>query len=153
MHEPVKGRLEDYLHGKKSPEVDEHLKACEGCRKEVERMRRQSELFRSMQAAPRRELSPAFYARVMERVESQARPSVWSVFGDSLFAKRLAYASMTFMVVMGSFIVSMESGSDNISSTAPEVIFASDEEPIPVETDPQRGRETVLVTLTSYQGF
>src|SRR5262245_17862986 len=99
MHEPVIGRLEEYLSGGGPfAEVEEHLKNCAGCRKELESMRMQSALFRSLRT--REEIEPAagFYARVMERVETQVKPSAWSLFGESLFAKRLAYASAMFLV-------------------------------------------------------
>ena len=67
----------------------------------------QSALFRR---AFRAEAEPdaAFYARVMNRIETQARPSVWSLFGESMFAKRLAYASATFLVLIGVVFMSAE---------------------------------------------
>ena len=105
MHEFVKGSLEEYLSGA-HPETEEHLRTCESCRIEVEAMRAQSSLFASLKAPAEMEPGPGFYARVMSRVETQTRPSVWSLFGESLFAKRLVYASAACLVLFGAFLVS-----------------------------------------------
>ena len=153
MHEPVVDRLEDYLQGKACPEVDRHLSECKSCREMVDQMRQQAMLLQALRP-PVVEPSPGFYGRVMGRIESQARPSVWNLFGESLFAQRLTYASLTLLVLLGMFLVTIEQSYQEIGQSAPETIFASEEEqPIPVETDPQRGRDSVLVTLTTYQGY
>lgn len=155
MHELVKGQLEEYLHGKVSSEVAQHLAGCEECRRETAAMTNQSLLFRSLRPPESVEAPVAFYSKVMNRIESQVRPSAWSIFGESLFAKRLAYASMTFLVLLASFLINLERQQvdEDIFASAPEAIFAVNEQPIPIESDPQRGREVVLVNLTSYQGF
>src|SRR3979411_2942251 len=107
MHEPVKGRIEDCLHGSTPPpEVDEHLRQCSSCRSELTAMKRQAEIFRSLKSPREVEPSAGFYARVLQRIESQSLPSIWSLFGESLFAKRLAYASITFLVLLGTYFVS-----------------------------------------------
>src|SRR5262245_25715943 len=101
MHDPVVGRLEEYLDGNGPyPEVEQHLKDCAECRTELEAMRLQSALFRK---AFQVEVEPnaGFYARVMNRIETQARPSVWSLFAESLFARRLVYASASFLLLAG----------------------------------------------------
>ena len=80
-------------------------------------MRAQSAMFRR---AFRSEVEPGagFYARVMNRIETQAKPSVWSLFGESMFAKRLAYASATFLVLVGVVFVSVESARCSHSPSA-----------------------------------
>ena len=153
MHEPVVRRLEDYLDGKPCPEVDQHLSTCRRCREIVSTMRDQSMLLHALRTPAAPEPAAGFYGRVMNRVESQARPSVWNLFGESPFAKRLAYASVTFLVLLGTFFVSLEVPQEELAASTPEGIFATEEQPLPIETDPQRGREAVLVTLTTYQGY
>jgi anti-sigma factor RsiW len=153
MHEPVAGRLEDYLLGEAdNSEANEHLENCESCRKELEAMRRQSALFGALKASSEVEPDAGFYGRVMNRIESQAKPSAWSLFGESVFARRLAYASMTLFVLVGTYFVSSHESPDSLRS--PEVMLASDEyyESIPVQgNNPQQDREAVLVNLVTYE--
>lgn len=150
MHEPVVRHLEEYLIGDGPyPQVEEHLSKCADCRNEVEAMRSQAALFRVF----RTDVEPGagFYARVMNRIETQARPSVWSLFGESMFAKRLAYASATFLVLAGVVIVSSNQSDQLAAFGDPEVILAGDERYTPVSMDPQRDREVILVNLATYQ--
>jgi anti-sigma factor RsiW len=153
MHESVKGSLEEYLRGGAGPETEQHLRSCEECRNEVEAMRAQSRLFQSLKAPANLELDAGFYARVMNRVETQTRPSVWSLFGESLFAKRLVYASATFLVLLGSFLASAPPVDEDLMAGTPEVILAGQQLPQPVSMDdPQKDRDVILVNLASWGG-
>jgi anti-sigma factor RsiW len=151
MHEPVIGRLEEYLAGGGPfADVEEHLKNCANCRKELEAMQMHSSLFRSL----RGDVDPTagFYARVMNRVETQARPSVWSLFGESVFAARLAYASATLLVALGTVLVTSSGPEEPLAVAAPERILAGESDPIPVTMeDPQQDRDVVLVNLATYR--
>jgi anti-sigma factor RsiW len=150
MHESVRASLEDYLRGReKALGVEEHLRACESCRNEVEAMRAQSLLFRTLKAPVEPEPGAGFYARVMNRIETQTRPSVWNVFAESLFAKRLGYASAMFLLLLGSVLVS-SSPDDTYAVTGPEAILAGRELPEPVTMDPGRDRDVVLVNLATW---
>ena len=150
MHDPVIGRLEEYLDGGGPyPEVEEHLKQCAECRDELSAMQSQSAAFRK---AFRVEVEPnaGFYARVMNRIETQAKPSVWSLFGESMFAKRLAYASATFLLVASAVFVSSTQPDRPLASNDPESILAGDERYTPVNMDSERDRDVVLVNLATY---
>jgi anti-sigma factor RsiW len=151
MHEPLKGRLEDYLHGGKHlPDVEQHLTHCSSCNSEVSEMKKQSELFRALKAAGEMEPDAAFYARVMNRIETQAKPSIWNLFGESIFAKRLGYASLTFVVLLGTYFVS-SANDDQIATSSPEVMMSDEAQPAPVGMDPQKDREAILVNLATFQ--
>jgi hypothetical protein len=115
-------------------------------------MRVQSRLFQSLKAPANLEPDPGFYARVMNRVETQVRPSVWSLFGESLFAKRLVYASAMFLVLLGSFLASAPAVDDELTAGTPEVILAGQQLPEPVSMDPQKDRDVILVNLASWGG-
>ena len=115
-------------------------------------MRAQSRLFQSLKAPANLEIDAGFYARVINRVETQARPSVWSLFGESLFAKRLVYASATFLVLLGSFLASAPAIDDELVAGTPEVILAGQQLPEPVSMDPQKDRDVILVNLASWGG-
>jgi anti-sigma factor RsiW len=155
MHEPVIARLEEYLSGGGPfAEVEEHLKNCANCRSEMEGMRIQSALFRSLRAPKEVDASAGFYARVMNRVETQSRPSAWSLFGESLFAKRLVYASATFLLLMGTALFTSAPEDEALAVADPEKIFAGEAHPEPVSMEnPQRDRDVILVNLATYQDY
>ena len=52
--------------------------------------------------------APGFYARVLQRIEERQSDSFWSFFVDSPFSKRLALASLTIALALGSYVVSAE---------------------------------------------
>jgi anti-sigma factor RsiW len=154
MHEPVIRRLEEYLDGGGPfQEVEEHLTKCGNCKEELAAMRAQSAMLRRAFKADA-EPDVAFYARVMSRIETQARPSVWSLFGESMFAKRLAYASATFLVLVGVVFMSAVPEQDlGVAFSDPGTILAGDERytPVSMDTDTDRDRQVVLVNLTTYE--
>jgi hypothetical protein len=154
MHEPLTGRVEEYLQGSVSmPDVDNHLNHCESCRKEIAEMKEQSALLRSLRPGAEVDPMAGFYARVLNRVELQSKQSVWSIFSDSLFAKRLAYASMSFFVLFGTYLISSaQEEQQAYAPSAPEVIIANDDHIHPTVGDnPQSARDVVFVNLASYQ--
>ena len=153
MHEPVKSRLEEYLDGGGPfSDVEAHLASCGACRSEVNAMRAQATLLHSLRAPREFELRPDFYARVMDKIEVQTRPSMWVLFGESLFARRLAYASAAFLMLLGTFLISSTTDPQQaVVASSPEVILAghSDELPPQIEVQPSQ-RGVVLVNLASY---
>jgi len=151
MHEPLKGHIEDYLQGGKHlPDVEQHLAQCASCRAEAAQMKRQSELFQSLRGPDNLDVDAAFYARVMNRIETQARPSIWNLFGESIFAKRLAYASLTLIVLLGTYLVSAPEPEQIANS--PEVMMIDEPQSTAVVgTDVQKDREAILVNLATYQ--
>jgi len=121
-------------------------------------MRAQAMTLRGLRSPREFEPDAGFYARVMNRIEVQTRPSVWNLFGESLFAKRLVYASTALVVLLGTFLVSSSTtGNDPqqaIVVSGPEVMLAGDSEQLPPPVtmeNPQRDREVVLVNLATYQ--
>src|SRR5689334_7219869 len=102
MHEPVKAHLEEYLARKGNvPErVTAHLASCSECRGELEAMEAQLPMLRSLRPPSGAEPRPGFYARVLERIESQRPLSIWTVFLEPAFGPRLAIASAVLAVIM-----------------------------------------------------
>jgi anti-sigma factor RsiW len=151
MHEPVIESLEEILRGDTpTAAASAHLASCNACRRDVAAMVAQTDLFRVLRPAGSGEPAPGFYARVINRVETQTRPSVWSLFGDSLFARRLTYASATLLVLLGTVLMS-SSSSGPVLMNAPETIIANDDQYQPVSNNPERDRSTMLVQLATYE--
>lgn len=116
-------------------------------------MKMQKQLFTAFRG-PDVELSAGFYGRVMNRIETQAKPSIWSLFGESVFAKRLAYASIAFVALLGTYVISSSRTDRALLPNSPESMMASEDnkqERTITNTDPDRDRAATLVTLASYQ--
>jgi anti-sigma factor RsiW len=153
MHGLIRGRLEEYLKGvpdKKVPqEFEQHLRECDSCREEVSWMQEQSRVLRAL-AAPR-DIEPAagFYARVLNRIEAQQSTSIWSVFLDPIFGRRLVATSLTVAVLLGGYVAFREVANPPSVNDA-EAIIAVQEHPPGLGQDRQRDRDTILVTLATY---
>jgi predicted anti-sigma-YlaC factor YlaD len=152
MHRLIKDHLEEHLNG--APETpfpddcEQHLKTCEECRDELNVMQEQAYLVRVLRAGRDVEPRPGFYGRVMERIEAQQRASVWSVFLEPVFGRRLVLASLTLILVLSGYLAFTEGG-NSYASPGPEAIMAQD--PPDLGRDTQRDRDTILVTLATYQ--
>jgi hypothetical protein len=147
MHEPLNSKL-DGLTDEELTVLLQSLRAPEGI-------------------APR----AGFYGRVMDRVDSQRKTSIWSVFLEPAFSFRLAAASLALMLLMG--VALYTGGSETEEQIAldqppqSQVVFVNNEnEPAPALVngsvdalhaapvsmmDAEHGREVVLVDLVSYQ--
>jgi predicted anti-sigma-YlaC factor YlaD len=108
MHREIYERLEDVLAGT-SPELAErHLQQCQECRQEVSSMRAQAALVRQLKPSAELEPRAGFYARVLERIEAEGPVSIWNIFVESAFGKRIALASLALALLLGVYLVSIE---------------------------------------------
>lgn len=154
MHQPIRERLEEYLSGTEEAGgvrgIESHLSGCRECRREIEGMRRQAALLRVLRPEAELDPAPGFYARVMDRIESQRSASIWSLLLEPVFAKRLAYASLALLVLLGTLALSV--GTEPvIAPSAAEVVLVEDPIGPPLGVDPAQDRDVVLVNLATYQ--
>lgn len=109
MHDVIQNGLEGYLSGHMVPErlrpFREHLEGCAPCRELVTAFEQQSALFKSLRVPEDAAPAAGFYARVMERIEAQRPISLWSVFLQPLFARRVLYASLAMFLFLGSSVL------------------------------------------------
>jgi predicted anti-sigma-YlaC factor YlaD len=133
MHRLIEENLEEILNdGKADRSATEHLAGCEKCRGEVNAMRGHSALLREWRGSAEMEPRGGFYARVMERIENQGPVSVWNLFLESVFGRRLALASLALALLLGMYLVSTEP-----IGNQPEFALADDAVdilPVPVVT-------------------
>jgi hypothetical protein len=165
MHRVIRDHLEEVLADSHAVPPDKasarvldhqlHLQQCEACRNEIEVMRRHAAGLRHLRsdAEPR----PGFYARVMERIETRGPGSIWNVFSDSPFGRRIAVASMALAMLLGVYLVTSERFAD--SSQPIQIISAT----LPGEDQPASNvrvvsdgsgtpdRDAVLVNLVTYR--
>jgi anti-sigma factor RsiW len=158
MHEPVRSQLEDILQGRLHPSrkaaVSAHLKECPGCAAELGQMGLQADLLRALKAPEVPEMSACFYARVLQRVESQGRPSFWTLLLDPVFGRRLMYATGSMFLLMASFLLASSGNEPELSQTPVEVMARPSANANAVRTafgeDVQRDRDHFLATMASF---
>lgn len=151
MHSVIVESLEEYLAGtldiagRRSIEV--HLDDCEACREELAGMREISYMFGSLRSNDVLEPAPGFYAGVMQQVqEFKPAPSLAGLFSfDFAFGRRLVFASLITMAILGTYLVTRES--DAHSAISPNSIMAQQDSP-GFESAP--AHDSMLVTLAAY---
>ena len=158
MHQIIRDRLEDYLEGACSSEakraLDEHLENCAACRDEVASMMAQSVMLQSLRPAEQAAPSPGFYARVMNRIELRRRVPFWNLLLDPVFGRRLVYATLTAVLVMGTYLATTEPVPTTVAAAAaeatPETELARPDTSAVIGSDETQDRDAILVQLATH---
>jgi anti-sigma factor RsiW len=151
MHGVVMDRIEEYLADTLDPvtrrRIEAHLSDCRTCRDEVRSMQEVSQLFVSLRPDESYDPPLGFYSEVMARVgERKAVPVFAGFFALNLaLGRRLVFASLLTVAVLGSYLVTREFEQANPS---PEAVLAQQNSPA---FDSQSGEDNMLVTLTAYE--
>ncbi|MBI3207936.1 MAG: hypothetical protein HYZ37_03425 [Candidatus Solibacter usitatus] len=149
MHPPVRDGLEAYLAGKPDSGLLHHIEACPECREMVRQSELQAQLIRSLRPEAEFEPSAGFYARVMDAIDRQRSSSIWSVFLEPFFARRLMVASAMLTLLLG--VLLFTSPKDEINAhSMPEHILAEEVPSAAQLVDLNQDRNAVLVQLTTY---
>ncbi len=155
MHAPIRDGLESYLAGKPEAGFLRHLSECADCRQMVTLFEDQAKMVRTLRVEATEPLEPSagFYGRVMGRIEQQQSTSIWSVFLEPLFARRLMYATATLTLLLGIFLFTSPKDEDvTMAASAPEQILAEDLPPSPQLVNAEEDRNTVFVQFATFQG-
>jgi anti-sigma factor RsiW len=144
MHQVILVRLEEYLSGSPSPrEFTAHLESCEECSAEVREMLELSGALRAIREPEPLAVPPGFYARVTQRVEVARPRSFWSLFWlEPAFGRRVAFASLMTLAILGSYLISHETEYSN-GPANPAAIMA--------QQSTGENPDNMLATLASYQ--
>jgi anti-sigma factor RsiW len=152
MHAVVMDSLEEYLSGALEPAaqraVETHLLACGTCREEVKGMQEISQLFGSLRTDEVFGSSPVFTAGVMQRVaDLKPTPTFASLFAlDFAFGRRLVFASLVMLAVLGGFLATREAGFS--AGPSPDAVLAQQESP---GFESGAAQDSMLATLTAYE--
>src|SRR5215469_18027835 len=152
MHAVVLDRLEEYLAGALEPatltKIELHLKTCATCREEVAGMQQISLWMSALKTEEQIAAPPGFYARVMQQVgDRKPLPTFSSLFSlDLAFGRRLAFACLLTLAVLGSYLVTRETGEP--AALSPEVVMAQQDAPA---FDSAQAHEAMLATLSRYE--
>ena len=167
MHREIRDHIEDVLRGGDTlKNAREHLAQCDECRSEVQGMQEQTELIRELRAPEdfAADLHPGFYARVMERIEAEGPISIWNLFIESAFGRRIAVASLALALLIGVYVVTSERSAEEttIALQSPQMsteqtIVAGEDAPAreitrvdESQTD-ESSQDAVLANLVTYR--
>jgi len=156
MHRSIKALLEEYLGGTVDAagrrEMERHLSACESCRREVEGMRGMARLLQVLRPGAEEAPAPGFYARVLERIESQRVASIWELLMEPVFARRIAYASLMLILLFSALLLTGgEQAGPAYYYQSPEAILAAEPVSPYLGDDINRDRDVMLVNLATYE--
>ena len=152
MHAVVMENLEEYMSGTLKPaalrDIEAHLNSCVACRREVTEMQEVSQWFGALKVEEELVPPPGFYAKVMREVgQRQAVPSFAGLFAlDFAFGRRLVFASLLMLAVLGSYLVSYES--EYPAGLSPDTVMAQQDSPA---YDNVRAQDNMLATMTAYE--
>lgn len=160
MHGSIRNSVENLLAAKKAvahqdglqPEdVLDHLSSCDDCLFELETMKQQAELFRSLRASEELEPAPGFYGRVLQRIEDRTPTSIWSVLVYSSFGKRLMYGSLSAALILGTYVVTQESLDGHLRLGA--VVALDNHYDAPVVGNQDEQRDAVLENFAAHSAL
>jgi anti-sigma factor RsiW len=152
MHSVVMDSLEPYLSGVLGPaaqrQIEAHLSTCHTCREEMQGMQEVAHLFGSLRPDEVLDPSPGFCAGVMQQIGAlKPTPTFSSLFAlDFAFGRRLVFASLLVLAVLGGFLATHEAQAP--MGPSPEAIMAQQEAPA---FDSSAAQDNMLVTLTAYE--
>jgi hypothetical protein len=139
MHSVIRNELESHLTGEASPTFYAHLNTCPECLEEVSAMADASAVLRALKpdgAEP--EALPGFYNRVVSEIVDRRGAETWSLFSPgAAFFRRVAFASLLTLAVLGTVLVTRESTEGGADAAA---IMAE-----------HKNADGILLTLASYR--
>lgn len=92
-------RLEDWLDGKGSPELEAHLRTCAACRSLAEQAQQLQPLLATLRQEPGT-LDAAFWVRLRERIKStRTEEAFWTAF--NVLAARAAAVLAVLLLALG----------------------------------------------------
>ena len=151
MHDEILNELEGYLSGEPvSRAFTRHLEDCSPCAHEVDEMEQISLSLRALRVDDAAVVTPSlgFYAKVARTIESEQRSPLWGLFAPDLqFFRKVAFASLMLLAVLGSYLVSQES--DFAAASTEQATLTEHNSTVP--HDSPADRQHIMVTLASFE--
>lgn len=110
--------LEDYLSGTLSRtrkvDLEAHLARHPEAAEQLEQFRNTSLMLTELRVPEGEPLGPepGFYARVLQRIDQQQEEPFWAFFLQPLFVRRLAFGSLMWLALVGSYVISFSNPSE-----------------------------------------
>ena len=150
--------LEDYLSGNLSrarkAQLEAHLARHSEAAERLEEFRRTSLLLAELRAPKDAEPEAGVYARVLQCIERQRDEPFWMFFLQPVFVRRLAFGSLMWLALVGSYVVSFSNPSEEIGRRLAEAVLteqpASDYYRVRLGNNLEQNRDSMLaVVMTS----
>jgi hypothetical protein len=155
MKKLIVDQLEKYLSGELSGDAlkqfEAELERESGGREQVGGFQTQGDLLRTLRPDEQMDPAPGFYARVMDRIESQTAGSFWAIFFEPWFAKKLAYASLALLVALSSAAINSAANPGMHEAVPYEFVADTILPPAPGE-DREYDRSVVFANLSAFTG-
>jgi len=152
MHDEILNELEGYLGGESvSRSFTQHLEVCPHCAHEVAEMELISESLHTLRIEETEAVTPSlgFYAKVARTIEGEQRSALWGLFAPDLqFFRKIAFASLMLLAVLGSYLVSRESDL-GAASAVEQATLTEHNSTVPHESPADR--QHILVTLAAFE--
>jgi hypothetical protein len=151
MHDEILNELEGYLSGEVvSRAFTRHLEGCPSCARELDEMEQINVSLHSLHIDEAEAPTPSlgFYAKVTRTIEAEQKMPVWGLFAPDLqFFRKIAFASLMLLAVLGSYLVSRQS--EYLSPSVEQASLTEHNSTVPHET--LADRQHMLVTLASFE--
>jgi hypothetical protein len=151
MHDEILNELEEYLSGESvSRSFTRHLEVCPPCALEMNEMEQLSESLHAFRIEEAAAVTPplGFYAKVARTIEVEQKVPVWGIFAPDLqFFRKIAFASLMLLAVLGSYLVSRES--DYSSPATEQATLTEHNSTVPHESSADR--QHIAVTLAAFE--
>ena len=152
MHGAIRNRLEELLRPARAAnehtDVVSHLSECGRCASELDVMRTQAEMLKTLKGPEDLEVPATFYAGVMRLIEENRKASIWSALIYSPFSTRFVYASLALALLVSSFLVTQEGRDGHL--TSPALMARNTHYDAPVFGDQDQQRDAVLTNFASH---
>jgi len=146
MHAVIVDNLEEYLSGHLPPlaldRFEAHLESCGQCRLELDEIQESAGLLAALKPVGVAAPPPGFIAQVMLSVAEWPVQSFWAAFGDFAFGRRVVFASLVMLAVLGTVLVSREQAYAP-NPTTPEAVMAN--------ASGSPNADQMLATLANYE--
>ncbi|MEX2299552.1 MAG: hypothetical protein WD733_01375 [Bryobacterales bacterium] len=151
--------LEDYLSGNLSrtrkADLEAHLARHPEAAEQLELFRRTSSWlveFRAPEGEPQGP-EPGFYARVLQHIDREQVEPFWAFFLQPMFVRRLAFGSLVWLALVGSYVVSFSNPSEEIGRRLAEAVLtdqpASDYYRVRLGNNLEQNRDSMLAVVVA----
>ncbi len=151
MHDEILNELEGYLSGEPvSRSFTQHLEVCPPCAHEVDEMEQISFSLRELRIEETEAVAPplGFYAKVARTIDAEQKSPVWGLFAPDLqFFRKVAFASLMLLAVLGSYLVSRET--DYGLQSTEQATLTEHDSTVPHESPADR--QHIMVTLAAFE--
>jgi anti-sigma factor RsiW len=151
--------LEDYLSGNLSrtrkADLEAHLARHPEAAEQLELFRRTSSWLVELRAPEGEPQSPepGFYARVLQCIDREQVEPFWAFFLQPMFVRRLAFGSLVWLALVGSYVVSFSNPSEELGRRLAEAVLtdqpASDYYRVRLGNNLEQNRDSMLAVVVT----